>query len=441
MVHRGGGLEVVLEHHVVRAVDDADGVDRQALELIGGVAPELRDIRIGVDDEPDVDAVLVLECGRDVEGDGPEAVAVVAAHPVIAVDARDGPVPVLAVVGGAGAGGRDVGPGVVVQGELDAGVVRIRAGQVPLHVDLDVEGAVGPSQVERPLQGPIHVVGVRAASTGCVTAAVPSAVLDPVVVEVEVVQEPPRPLVGCIGVGPDVEPELNLAGVADIRYRRHRDVAVDPAALNRGGEHRDCPGGGALWGRGVGRHGARVAAVRSDVGPVGPAVGVDPVLDPGPVAAAGGGAVEMVPVVESQVVAVDSRFFGDIDLRQQEVPRDPCWHRRAGHSSYGDYAFGGGCRDHPVGHRLLVTVDCPSQTGEGGRLPEFVLMAEICLSGDFVGVQLIVAVEVQARLHQIAGVGAVRTGGHREVIEQEVHCSAIHHLVAEVLGPQHLVAV
>ena len=365
----------------------------------------------------------------------------VAAHPVIAGDARDGPGPVLAVLSGAGAGGRDVGPGVVVQGEFNAGVVRIRASQVPLHVDLDVEGAVGPSQVERPLQGPIHVVGVRAGRAGCVAAAVPSAVHDAIVVEVEVVQEPSRPLVGCIGVRPDVEPELNLAGVADIRYRRHRDVAVDPAALNRGGEHRDCSGGSALWRWGAGRHGTRVAAVRSDVSPVGPAVCVDPVLNPCPITAAGGGAVEMVPVVESQVVAVDSRFFGDIDLRQQEVPRGPCWHRRAGHGSYGDYAFGGGRRDHPVGQRLLVTVECPSQTGEGGRLPEFVLMAEICLIGDFVGVPLIVAVEVQARHHQIAGVGAVRTGGHRDVIEQEVHCSAIHHLVAEVPGPQHLVAV
>ena len=46
----------------------------------------------------------------------------------------------------------------------------------------------------------------------------PSAVHDAIVVEVEVVQEPSRPLVGCIGVRPDVEPELNLAGVADIRY-------------------------------------------------------------------------------------------------------------------------------------------------------------------------------------------------------------------------------
>ena len=74
-----------------------------------------------------------------------------------------------------------------------------------------------------------------------------------------------------------------------------------------------------------------------------------------------------------------------------------------------------------MGQRLSVTVDCPIQTGECSRLPEFELMAEICLIGDFVGVQHIVAVEIQTCLHQIAGVGAIRTGGHREEIEQVVH--------------------
>ena len=240
-----------------------------------------------------------------------------------------------------------------------------------------------------------------------------------------------------------MEPELHLAGVFDVRYRRQRDVAADPTAVGRRGEHRDRSGGWrSLRGRGAGRHGARVAAVRRDVGPVGPAAGEHPVLDPGPVPAAGGGAVEMVPVVEGHVVAVDFLVIRDVDLRQQEVARGPCGHRRSGHRADGDYAFGGRCWDHPVRQRLRAAVYGSVQIGESGSPPELVLMAEVRLIGDLVGVQLIVAIEVESRLHQVAAVGAVGgTGGHREEGEQVVHSGAVHHCVAEVLGPQHLVAV
>ena len=211
--------------------------------------------------------------------------------------------------------------------------------------------------------------------------------------------------------------------------------------MGRRGEHRDGPSGGARWGGSAGGHGARIAAVRSDVGPIGPAVGVDPVLDPGAVASTCGGAVEVVPVVEGQVVSTNLRRIWDVHLRYQEVSRSPGRDRVAGHRADGDYTFCR-CRGYrAVRQCLLITVDCAVEIGEGGCPPELGLMAEVGLIGDFIGVQLVVAVGVQARLHQIASELAVGTCGDREEFEQPVDRGSINHSVAEVVGPEYFVAV
>ena len=146
-------------------------------------------------------------------------------------------------------------------------------------------------------------------------------------------------------------------------------------------------------------------------------------------------------MVEGQVVSADGRRIWDIHLRYQEVSRSPGWDRGPGHSADSDYTFCRCRRYRAVRQCLLVAVDCAVEIGESGPTPELVLMAEVGLIGDFIGVQLVVAIGVQACLHQIASELAVGTCGDREEFEQPVNRGSVDHSVAEVVGPEDLVAV
>ena len=60
----------------------------------------------------------------------------------------------------------------------------------------------------------------------------PCSELNPIVMEVDVVEEPSRALVSGSGVGPNLESELNLTGIVNVGNRRHRDVARDPSTVS-----------------------------------------------------------------------------------------------------------------------------------------------------------------------------------------------------------------
>ena len=92
-----------------------------------------------------------------------------------------------------------------------------------------------------------------------------------------------------------------------------------------------------------------------------------------------------------------------------------------------------------MGEGLLAPVDGTIQTAEGGSSPQFVLVAEVGLIGDLIGVQLVVAVGVKPGLHQIAAVLAVGPGGLREELEEVAIGSAVDIGVAEGFSPEDLV--
>ena len=94
-----------------------------------------------------------------------------------------------------------------------------------------------------------------------------------------------------------------------------------------------------------------------------------------------------------------------------------------------------------MGEGLLVPVDGTVQTAESGSSPQLVLVAEVGLVGDFIGVQLVVAVGVKPGLHQIAAVLAVGPGGLREELEEVAIGSAVDIRVAEGFGPEDLVGI
>ena len=83
----------------------------------------MRKVGVAIDNEPKIYVSLVLERGRDVEGDCSYPVALISGDSIIAVYTRNRACSVLAVVNSARARRRDVGPCVVVQREFDASVV------------------------------------------------------------------------------------------------------------------------------------------------------------------------------------------------------------------------------------------------------------------------------------------------------------------------------
>ena len=69
------------------------------------------------------------------------------------------------------------------------------------------------------------------------------------------------------------------------------------------------------------------------------------------------------------------------------------------------------------------------------------LVAEVGLISDFTGVQLVVAVGVQSRLHQVACVLAVGSGRDCEELEEVSYSRTVNHSVAEVVCPHNLITV
>ena len=69
------------------------------------------------------------------------------------------------------------------------------------------------------------------------------------------------------------------------------------------------------------------------------------------------------------------------------------------------------------------------------------LVAEVGLVGDFIGVELIVTVGVQSRLHQVACVLAIGSGRGREELEEVAYSRTVDYDVAEVVCPGNLIAV